>query len=349
MNKNLSVTDLFLATLALLLISVSFWQTWIGLQQIFGGASLVIAFVLSLLMLFLCWMIRNAKVQGKPVGGLLGIYTFIALFCFIANFNALYTRFMRTDIYTTELRNINELYNLLETNVEANLNYSVSDVKMRQAVRSEVDLLKIQIKDPKNAGIGVKAKQIIVRIEKLLGKKITPLTPISETPDGYEDLANRMEEQIIKMAYNLSAEETALVNDIRQAVTKWNKEIQNTLVLDKKEVDEVAQKRIDEALAEYNKLGNRALSVLAGTEFSFTPATSETQDVGKIGYAFRHAIDNFGMYQFVVLAGCILLDFVIVIIILLVVNPDDKNNRHTNGNGSVFAHKRQGKTLIPHN
>jgi hypothetical protein len=64
--------------------------------------------------LFLCWMLRNAKLAGKPTGSLVGIYIFIASFCFIANFNALYTRFMKTDIYTDELRDINKNFTLLK-------------------------------------------------------------------------------------------------------------------------------------------------------------------------------------------------------------------------------------------
>ena len=96
-------------------------------------------------------------------------------FCFVANFNAIYTRFMRTDIYTTELREINDKFSDLETNVESKLNYSVADAKTRQAIRSELNLLKIQIKDPKNTGIGPEARQIIGRIEKMIGKKVTPL------------------------------------------------------------------------------------------------------------------------------------------------------------------------------
>lgn len=70
MNKRITATDLFLAILAVMLISVSFYQTWLGLQQIFGGSSMVIALVLSLLLLFLLWQLRNAKVKGSPTGGL---------------------------------------------------------------------------------------------------------------------------------------------------------------------------------------------------------------------------------------------------------------------------------------
>lgn len=342
----ITATDFFLAILAFLLISVSFYQTWLGLQQIFGGSSFVIALVLSLILLFLLWQIRKAKINETSTTGLSWIYFFFASFCFVANFNALYTRFMRTDIYTTELRDINEKFNNLETDVEAKLSYSVADAKTRQAIRSELNLLKIQITDPKNTGIGIEARQIIGRIEKMIGKKVTPLTPINQTPTGYEDLANRMEEQIIQMVYNLSAEEKNLMTDINNAVLKWNKDIQSLLLLSQKEIDDMAQGQVDKSLTDYNKLGNRSHQILGDEKFKFVPVHSKTQEVGKIGYAFDHAIKNFGMFQFVVLAGCILLDFGILLIILLM--PSDPKNGNSN-NVSVFTNKRSGKTLIPNN
>jgi hypothetical protein len=80
---------------------------------------------------------------------------------------------------------------------------------------------------------------------------------------------------------------------------------------------------------------------LGADKFTFTPSLSKTQEVGKIGYAFDHAIKHFGMFAFVVLAGCVLLDFGILIIILLM--PADPRNNNT---GSVIGTKRVGKTLI---
>ena len=341
-NSSLGVADLFLAVLAIMLISVSFYQTWVGLGQIFGNASVIIALVFSLLLLFLLWMLREAKLKGQPTGSLVGIYIFIASFCFIANFNALYTRFMRSDIYTEELRQIDKKYAELETQVDSKLNYTVDNQKTRQEIRSEVNLLKIQINDPKNVGIGPEAKQIISRIEKLVGKSLTPLTPISNNPAGYEDLANRMEQQILEMVYNLSPEEKDLMTDINNGVLKWDKEIQTTLKLPNNEVNEVAQSQIDRSLNEYNKLGARASSILGEEKFKFVPSETDTQNIGKLGYAFKRAISNFGFSTFMVLAGCILLDFVIVIIILLVTHPEDNNS------GSVLGGTRKkGRTLIP--
>lgn len=255
---------------------------------------------------------------------------------------------MRTDIFTTELRDINDKFSDLETNVESKLNYSVADAKTRQAIRSEVNLLKIQIKDPSNKGIGIQAKQIIGRIEKLLGKKLTPLTPTSQTQVGYDDLADRMEEQIIQMVYNLTPEEKNLMGDIENATLKWNKDIQSLLLKNHQDIDDMAQGQIDKSLAEYNKLGSRAQSILGDDKLKFEPVHAKTQEVGKIGFAFDHAIKNFSMYQFVVLMGCILLDFGIMIIILLV-PTDNSNNSNRNNNGSVFTSKRSGKTLIPNN
>ncbi|WKS94748.1 hypothetical protein [Riemerella columbina] len=335
---NIKATDLFLALLAIMLVSVSFWQTWLGLSQIFGGASFVIALVLSLLLLFLCWLLRDAKIKGKSTRGLVGIYIFIASFCFIANFNALYTRFMKTEIYSTEIKKINDQFNALQADVDSRLTYSV-DPKTRQDIISEVNQLVIQIQDPQNQGIGPEARAIINRIEKKLGKPITPLTPINQTPAGYKDLAERMAEQIITMMEVLNPEEKALKEEIDAAVLKWNQKTQKLLASTPEIINGSAVAQIEASVQEYNKLGNKAQSIL-GAKYQFQPIASNAHEVGKIGYAFRHAIDNFGMYQFVVLAGCILLDFVIVIIILLVTDQDD-NSRKKN----IF-NKKKGTSLI---
>ena len=158
MNRNrLKPIDLVVGVLAVMLISVSFYQTWLGLQQIFGPASFIISLVLSTMLLILCWLLRDAKLEGSSTAGLMTIYVFIASFCFMANFNALYTRFMRTDIYTTELRDINEDFNLLEADVNSKFNYRYDD-----ETKQNVEILKKQmieqIKDPGNKGIGTRAQ-----------------------------------------------------------------------------------------------------------------------------------------------------------------------------------------------
>ncbi len=342
MNKSkITVSDLFLAILALLLVSVSFYQTWLGLEQIFGPASFIIALVLSLLLLFLAWMIRSAKVEGKSTSSIVWIYIFIASFCFIANFNALYTRFMRTDIYTNELREINENFNKLEADVQSKLSYKYNKQTTQNIEIKKKQLIE-QIKDPGNKGIGTRAQSLISDIEKLTGQKVDLLTPVN---NDYIDLAERMGSQIDNMISDLSPEERGLKNEVNNAVLNWNKKIQDLLLLSKKQKDDISQGLIDESLTEYNKLGNKANTILGNSKFKFEPIQSKTQEVGKIGFAFDHAIKNFGMYQFVVLMGCILLDFVIVIIILLVTTSNGSNSQ----GGSVFTNKRSGRTLIPNN
>lgn len=341
MNKRtITTTDLFLAILAVLLISVSFYQTWLGLQQIFGGSSFIVALVLSLMLLFLLWQLRVAKTKGNSTTALSWIYIFFASFCFVANFNALYTRFMRTDIYTTELRDINDKFNNLETDVEAKLNYLYP--KTAAEIENEKKQLMRQIINEGEPGIGTKARIIIGRIEKLTGKKVTELRVVG---NDYASLAQLMGEQIDDMIGQLSPDEKRLKGDINNAVLKWNKDIQNLLLLSHKEIDDMSQGQIDKALTEYNKLGTRANQILGEDKFKFKTLHSKTQEVGKVGYAFEHAIKTFGMFQLVVFAGCILLDFGILLIILLM--PTD--NRNNSNNGSVFSNKRSGKTLIPNN
>ena len=342
MNKKITATDLFLAILALMLISVSFYQTWHGLQQIFGGSSFIIALVLSLILLFLLWQLRVAKTKGNSTAALTGIYIFFAAFCFIANFNALYTRFMRTDIYTTELKSINGRFNKLETDVEGNLSYKYNK-DTAQKIEAKKKQLMAQIKDPGNPGIGTKALALIGDIERLTGQRIDLL---SLNGNDYDDLATRMGSQIDNMISNLSPDESALKTDVNNAILKWNKKVGDFLLISKNEKDSSAQALIDASLAEYNKLGNRAQNVLGDEKLKFVPVSSQTEDIGKIGYAFNHAIKNPDViYPLMVLAGCILLDFGIMIIILLVPTTNDRNSN----NGSVFNNKRRGKTLIPNN
>ena len=339
-KQSFTATDLFLAFLAVLLISVSFYQTWLGLEQIFGGSSVVIALVLSLILLFLLWQIRLVKIRGGSSTGLSWIYFFFAAFCFIANFNALYTRFMKTDIYITELADIKIKFNNLETDVEAKLNFEIDNQKTRQQIVGELNGLRMQITDPKNQGKGEQSNIILARIENKLGSKLTPLTPISNTPQGYSDLADRYEQQVLQKMENLSPDEKKLKDDINNAVLKWNKEIQKILLLSKENINSIAMGQINQSLTEYNKLGNRASSILGDDKLKFTPLP-EFKEPGQLGYAFKHAFENFGMLTFVVLAGCILLDFGILIIILLM--PTDPRN----GNTTYFNPiKRGGRTLI---
>ncbi|MHA8050226.1 hypothetical protein V7S79_03830 [Aquirufa sp. ROCK-SH2] len=334
-KKNLlTVSDLFLGLLAILLISVSFYQTWLGLDQIFGTASLLISLVLSLLLLYLLWEIRQSKLNGQPTSKLKGIYIFVALFCFIANFNALYTRFMRTDIFTTELRTINDKFNFLDADVKKKLNYSITDQKKRQLIVSKTEQLMIQIADKSNPGFGERAKQLAYDIEKLLGQKLTLL---NVSKGDYEDLANRMGSQIIDMMDQLSPAEKSLKDDTENAKLYWNKQIEKLLLMSKKDIDDIAQGEIDKSLQQYNDLVNKAKTVLGEEKIKIESYTSQTQEVGKIGYAFGHAIKNFGMYQFVVLLGCLLLDFVILFIIDLTTKPlNQRNSTVFNGNSETI-------------
>lgn len=333
---NFSPTDLFLAVLAIMLISVSFYQTWLGLEQIFKGGAIMVSLVLSLLLLFLCWMLRDYKIKGKKTSGLIGIYCFIASFCFVANFNALYTNMMKTDIYVNELKGMEESFGHLENDINSNLNYKYPK-NVTQQIETKKKQLIAQITDPANVGIGDRAKALISELEKLLGQRIDLLTVKG---NDYEDLALRMSTQIDNMVMDLSPEERKLKEDINSAVLKWNKEVQKVINLPKEEIDTYAPAIVEQALSEYNRIGNQANAVLGKNKMEFEEKKSEIREVGKMGYAFKHAMNNFSIYTILILAGCILLDFVIVIIILLVTSTKENNT------GNVGRVRNSGNTII---
>ena len=320
------------------IISVSFYQTWLGLEQIFGDASIVISLALSLLLLFLCWLIRDAKLKGKSASKLMWIYIFIASFCFMANFNALYTRFMKTDMYLEELKLTKTSFDNLESDYLAKLiNSRGDDIQRLSKIQSEKKKLMSQIIDESNQGIGKRAEEIIRVLESLLGSK---LTRFNVTGTDYHDLAYRMGKQIDDVAYQYLPVEEALISDLNSANLKWTKDIETTMALDKDKFNQVAQNKIEKSENEYNKLGNRAQLILGENVLKFPPKKSETHLIGKIGYAFEHAIKNFGIFQIVILMGCILLDFIIPIILILVTEPDDNPNQ----GGGVFG-RNQATTL----
>jgi hypothetical protein len=213
---------------------------------------------------------------------------------------------MRTGIYTEELRNINDKFNFLDADVKKKLNYAISDDNTRQTIASKTEQLTKQIADPGNPGYGTRARQLASEIERLLGQRLTLLAVAN---GDYNDLAVRMSTQIADMMDQLSPSEKDLKIEIEDRKLYWNKQIQKLLLLPKKDIDDIAQGEIDQSLQQYNDLVDKTKSVLGEERTKIEHITSKTQDVGKIGYAFAHAIDNFGMYQFVVLMGCILLDF----------------------------------------
>jgi len=245
---------------------------------------------------------------------------------------------MKTDIYSNELRGINQDFNQLESDVNSKFNYKYND-----GVKQNIEILKNQmieqIKDPGNKGIGTRAQSLIRDLERLLGQRIDLLTPVD---NDYVDLADRMGSQIDAMITSLSPVETELKVEINKAVLKWNKKIQELLLLTNAQKDDISQSLIDESLTEYNKLGNRAINVLGANKFKFESKLSQTQEVGKIGYAFEHAIKNFSIFQVVVLMGCILLDFLLPILIILITKPNDNNIRNS-------GFRRQGRVLMPKN
>lgn len=290
-SKNTPI-GIFLALLALILVGVSFYQTWNGIEQLFGSAALPLAFVLSSLLLFLCYLIHSCRLKQEPTGGLLAIYCFVATLCFLANFNALYTRFMKTDIYRQELSTLNSNFDHLQATVSSKFNYKYP-LEIAQQIEIKKKQLVDQIQDPGNPGIGDRAKIIIKDMEKLLGEKITVLSPIN---NDYADLANRMAKQIDSMVLNLSIQESELKDAIERAVLKCDKKVQDLVILNAAEIDNSAEKLIEEEVNEYNKLGSKAQSLLGEEKFKFSPMKSETSSIGKIGYAFKHAIDNFGIY-----------------------------------------------------
>ncbi len=343
-KSTISSTDVLLSVLALLLVGVSFWQTFLGLDQLFGKASLFIALILALLLLYLAYTIRQHKKAGKSVVGLSFTYCFVALFCFAANFNAIYTRFMKKEIYLEEMTRVRDTFPDMVNQVEAQLNYNY-DPKVRADIRDLQTQLRIQIVDPQNAGIGPEARKLITKIEGKLGKTLTPLTPKSKDVEGYKDLARRMSDQISDLIDNLSQEERDLQAENKKKsamVTKQlNEGIDNVDFYIDSDDGKSLFNKINQAIASYNSQGRKSEIILNG-KYQHQVLTTDISQVGKISYTFRHAFEYFGITTMLVLAGCLLLDFMLLLLVLLLSDQERSNNTAE----PAYRNVNRGRTII---
>lgn len=326
-QSTLGVEELILIGLAMILSAISFWQTWGGYEQLFGGVAIGVSFVLTILLLFITYKIWEHKKENKPTTALSIFYFMLAIFSITGNFNQIYTTFLKTDIYREELREVKNDFTDLENTINENLNYKYPK-NISQQIESKKKQLSQQIKDEANPGIGSKAQMIISDIERLLGQKLTFLTAKN---NDYNDLARRMEEQIDNLLFNLSPDEKKLKSDIHSATLKWHKEVDNLLGMSSDIIDNSTPQVIELALSDYNKIGNQANSTLGTDNIGFENKKSEVNEVGKMGYSFKHAISNIGVYSIGVLFACLFLDLAILIMIHLTTNNQGNNTIYYRG------------------
>jgi hypothetical protein len=97
-----------------------------------------------------------------------------AVFCFFGNFNAIYSRYNRDELFKKELeKHRQELTAITTSSIEALLKVDTVSSGLQKRVESLKGQLIMQINDPANLGLGIRANSLITEIETELGQKLT--------------------------------------------------------------------------------------------------------------------------------------------------------------------------------
>lgn len=290
MNKKKYDGSGFFFVIALIFLGISVWQTGLGYQLMFGEIlAWLFSFCLGITMFYLLIQMRRNRINGVSAIGPLIAYLVVAIFSFLGNFNALYTRFNEDELYKKELLDKKE--DLVGSVVMAKNELSKVDpesIFLITSVNSLKKQLKMQILDPANPGIGIRSKIIINDLEDKLGQK---LTEFSGTP---EQLAAKYVENIenildIKLNVAELMRSRELIDDITDKHDDALVDIDNALT---DNVDALkARKAIQEGVNSINEIGSKTKNFV-GHQYEYEKAIFVNQEVGKLSFSIKSALSG---------------------------------------------------------
>lgn len=290
-NKNQSNGAGIFIILTLVFLSISVWQTAKGYELMFGKhLSWVFSLAIGFMMLFLSFEMRKRRLRGyNTLGPLIG-YIACAIFCFFGNFNAIYSRYNREELFKTELQGHKQELTAIVTKATAALESSDEATKsFEKSVLEHKGQLLLQIKDPANSGLGARARQEINVLEGLLEQK---LTEFSGTPDQLAESYSNNIDHILSTKLN-NTKYVQAQKLIAEIIEKQDE--LNPLILDAlkpQNINGKAQGMIFTLVDAINTIGEETKNLLGKDKFEFKQAEFENQEIGKMSHTFASAFNG---------------------------------------------------------
>lgn len=281
---------LFLA-LTFVFLSISVWQTSQGYQLMFGvQLAWIFSFAIGLMMLFLSFEMRKRRLKGQSAMGPLAGYIACAVFCFFGNFNAIYSRYNREELFKKELQKHRQQLTVVSTAaVTALQKADTAADHMERRVQELKGQLLMQIRDPANAGLGNRSREVIASIEASLGQK---LTVFSGNPAQLAGSYSSNIDHILLIRLNNSRKKLAdqMIREI--AVQKDSLDIMILDALKPQNIGSKGQEAIFKTVDAINTIGGKTRTFLGNTGFTFQNAEFENQEIGKISHTFSSAFNG---------------------------------------------------------
>lgn len=311
--------------LTFVFLSISIWQTARGYQLMFGKElAWVFSLAIGLMMLFLSLEMRKRKLKGQNAMGPLIGYIACAVFCFFGNFNAIYSRYNREELFKNELEKHRQQLTAISTAAITALGKAdTSAAHLQSKVQELKGQLLMQIKDPANSGLGTRAKEIIMAIENNLGQKLTVFSgsPVqlagSYTANIDHILTARMANSRKKTADQMIADMT-VQKDTLDAIIMTALKPQN--------ISSMGQDAIFKTVDAINNIGEKTKNFLGAAQFSYVPAEFENQEIGKISHTFASAFngDNW-VTAFISMLVAIAIDALVPFVVFVGTQPEEEN------------------------
>ena len=193
-----SYLDVIFAVIVLVASGFSTYTTYLGFSNDLPiEMSVAIAAIIGLGLVGMNFKIRQARIREGGTQGALVVFAMIFVFSFLSNTNAFYSLFVEQDIVRETQ---DEAWRVYERESSRALNAFDEDriyqdeLNKLAEVENEMTKLVVQITDPRNLGLGEKAKRHLERIEELLETKATPLEapPAEADADEHRQYADAL-------------------------------------------------------------------------------------------------------------------------------------------------------------
>lgn len=327
----------FFSLVSIFFVGLSCYYTAVGYESMMGKIpAWILSFALSLILLFLNYLFFDNYVNRISVQKVLLGFLLVILITFMANFNALYSNFMKAELYQVELRDFQDALNKMNGKAVTGIQSSHGADSLSTKVLTLMNQLKIQIENPGNPGVGERAQVLIDQIETALGETLTEVTPSSNLSGlaFYQEWSNIYFQQINNILANKVQLESGTANT---EIQKINDLYQNTsqaltdlLIHNPHDIGAFGRATAEVTSSAHNEIGSIAKGYLRGEgiDFSFEPLKSKYYG-GKdltMKDSFNSALrgDN-PVAALISGTASLLLDLLVPLLMFLLINPKSEN------------------------
>ncbi len=337
---------IFLFLGSLVLGGISFYQTAVGYEQMFGkvpawAVSAVITLILigiNGLFIFNTSSKKSNKFPDNPekteqdkisVTRLVVTYCVAASVSFVGNFNGFYTQFMTKELYEYEIKST-----LKATKATYEKAKGILDKPQDQAtqlgreIESLSPTLRTEIFNEGDKGCGDECKKTLRIIQDKLNCPDFTIITTSNLQAIYDSLIIQIDAQIIKAKENMVLSSEKKKKDIE--ILYGNLDDAVGVALKPDNIESSAKAMIERCISINDGIAN----IMKGfVDFDYEKVEAKNTQIGKMSHSFASAWECMCVASVMVFVGSLFVDFFIPLLYWLLFGTSAVSKRRINANG----------------